>query len=95
MAKDILFDQHAREALKRGIVDRQLWDWYYRLSQGTVAPKDGSITVRDSAGQAVVMEWQFTDALPVKWQGPDLNATQNNVAVETLELAYLSLERRT
>jgi phage tail-like protein len=72
--------------LKRGIVDRELWDWYYELTQGKVVPKTG--------GSDVVMNWEFKGALPVKWQGPDLNASQNNVAVETLELSYLTLERK-
>lgn len=81
--------------LKRGIVDRELWDWYYKQVTGIVAPKDGEILVRDPSGSDVVVEWTFDQALPVKWQGPDLNATQNNVALETLELSYLRLTRRT
>jgi len=81
--------------LKRGIVDRELWDWYYALTQGSVAPMSGDITVHDPSGSDVVMQWHFDGALPVKWQGPDLNATQNNVAVETLELSYLTLDRGT
>lgn len=80
--------------LKRGIVDVQLWEWYFDQSKGTIAPKDGAIVVHDASGADVVMEWLFTDALPVKWQAPDFNATQNNVAVETLELSYLTLDRR-
>jgi phage tail-like protein len=79
--------------LKRGIVDRELWDWYYALTQGTVAPKDGIIAVRDPSGGKTVMEWQIDGCLPMKWQGPDLNAQQNTVAVETLELCYLRLKR--
>ncbi len=80
--------------LKRGIVDVQLWEWYFDQSKGTIAPKDGAIVVHDASGAEVVMEWLFTDAMPVKWQAPDFNATQNNVAVETLELSYLTLDRR-
>lgn len=81
--------------LKRGIVDRQLWDWYYDLVQGKVVPKSGEIRVKDPSGNEVAIAWQFAGALPVKWQGPDLNAKQSNVAVETLELSYLTLERGT
>lgn len=78
--------------LKRGIVDRNLWKWYYNLSLGDVKLKSGSIVVRDTSG-ARVMEWQFTQAFPSKWTGPQLEASQNNVAVETLELAHRGLER--
>ena len=81
--------------LKRGIVDRELWDWYYNLTQGTVAPKSGDITVFDPSGGETVAQWNIEGALPIKWQGPDLNATQSSVAVETLEISYLTLKRKT
>ena len=79
--------------LKRGIVDRELWDWYYDLTRGKVSPKSCEIIVRDLSDSEDVMSWKCTQVLPLKWQGPDLNASQNNVAVETLELSYLILER--
>lgn len=79
--------------LKRGIVDRYLWDWFYSLSQGRVIYRGGTITIRDPSGAESVMEWEFTRAFPLKWAGPDLNATQNSVAVESLELAHHGLER--
>jgi len=81
--------------LKRGIVDLEMWRWYDDLVQGRVRFRNGSIIVYDLSGQTPVIEWQFRRALPVKWQGPDLNATQNNVAVETVELSHHGLERRT
>ena len=80
--------------LKRGIVDRVMWDWYFALTQGTVDPRSGSIIVRDPSGENVVMEWHIRDAFPCKWMGPDLNATQNSVAVETLELCHQGIERQ-
>jgi phage tail-like protein len=90
------FPTRARQGnltLRRGIADRELWDWFFDLTRGRVAPKDGSILVQDPSGAVTRMQWDFTAALPVKWQGADLNAAQNNVAVETLELSYLLLER--
>ncbi|MGD9081284.1 MAG: phage tail protein [Desulfobacterales bacterium] len=80
--------------LKRGIVDRVFWDWYYELTQGQVRFRNGSIIVRDPSGGQVTMEWQFSQAFPCKWVGPDLNAMQSNVAVETMELCHRGLERR-
>lgn len=79
--------------LKRGIVDRTLWDWFYELSQGRVVYRNGTIVVKDPSGRDDVMEWRFSRAFPLKWVGPDLNATQNNVAVETIELCHHGLER--
>lgn len=80
--------------LKRGIVDKVLWNWYYDLTQGKVKFRNGTILVRDPSGSDVVLEWQFRRAFPAKWQGPELNATQDNIAVETLELCHQGLERR-
>ena len=81
--------------LKRGIVDRSLWDWFYDLSQGQVRFRNGTITVLDPSGSDTMMEWEFTRAFPVKWTGPDLNASQNSVAVESVELAHHGLRRTT
>jgi phage tail-like protein len=78
--------------LKRGIVDRLVWDWYYELTQGQVRFRDGTIQLRNPEGNPE-MRWRFTRAFPTKWMGADLNASQNNVAVETLELCFQSLDR--
>ena len=80
--------------LKKGIVDRSLWDWYYDLTQGELTYRDGTVSVRDEAGDKVVLEWQFRGAFPSKWTGPTLSASQSAVAVETLELTHQGLERR-
>ena len=80
--------------LKRGIVDRALWDWYFDISQGKVDFRSGTIVIFDPSGNEPVMEWQFTRAFPLKWQGSDLNAAQNSIAVETLELCHQGLSRR-
>jgi phage tail-like protein len=82
-----------RLTLKRGIVDRAMHDWFWDLVEGTVVRRSGSIALLDAAGAEPVAEWRFRDAFPVRWAGPDLNAAQGNVAVETVELAHLGLER--
>jgi phage tail-like protein len=81
--------------LKRGIVDRTLWDWYYALTQGDIQFRNGTILVYDPSGGEVVMVWEFSRAFPCKWVGPELNASQNNVAVETLELCHHGLRCET
>ena len=79
--------------LKRGIVDRVMWNWYWDLTQGLVQLRTGAVVVRDPSGSDVVMHWEFSDAFPSKWTGPDLNATQNNVAVESMEIVHTGLKR--
>jgi phage tail-like protein len=86
--------KHTSIVLKRGIVDRVLWDWYDDVIQGDIRRRNGTIAVQDPAGAAVVAEWQFRDAFPCKWIGPELVAGQSAVAVETLELCHEGLGRR-
>jgi phage tail-like protein len=38
--------------------------------------------------------WNFEQAYPVKWTGPDLRATANEVAFESLEFAHKGLAHR-
>ena len=35
-----------------------------------------------------VQVWYFRRGLPVKYTGPSLNATQNSVAIEAIEIAH-------
>jgi phage tail-like protein len=79
--------------LKRGIVDREMWNWFYELTQGTIRRRNGSIRIHDPSSEIVQVEWHFRRAFPCKWVGPDLNASQNNVAIESVEICYQGLER--
>ena len=79
--------------LKRGIVDRVLWDWHDALVQGDTRRRNGAIRILDPSGSDVVAEWRFRRAFLVSWTGPDLSATANQIAVESLELAHEGLER--
>lgn len=46
-----------------------------------------SIAALDSAGNEVT-QWNLVNVVPVKWNGPSLDVNGNQVAMETLELAY-------
>lgn len=39
-----------------------------------------------------VGRWAFTNGYPVKWEGPDLDAMKNELAIETLVIAHEGLE---
>lgn len=74
--------------LKRGLsASRELWDWHQRVLRGTLGRQAASILLRSSSGN-VVWRWDFQDAYPVKWIGPDLRAGQSAVAIEALEFAH-------
>lgn len=80
--------------LKRGIVDKSLWDWYFDLARGKFEERGGAVRVLDHQGEKDVMEFRFFAAFPAKWTGPDLSAAQGSIAVETLELCHQGLERK-
>jgi phage tail-like protein len=80
--------------LKRGIVDRNLWDWHADLVRGVVRFRNGSVQVQDATGVTTNLSFEFRRALPVKWTGPELSAGNGAVAVEAVELAHHGLDRK-
>ena len=78
--------------LKRGITGRtDLFEWWKSVRDGQVQRRDVTITLLDEQRQAV-LRWHLRNAFPVKIEGPSLNATGNEVEIETLELAHEGLE---
>jgi len=69
-----------------------LWNWHYNLTQGIIQRKNGTIMLMDR-GQTPVIWWNFRNALPVRWTGPQLQADSDTVAAETIELAHEGLTR--
>jgi phage tail-like protein len=81
-------NKYSNISLKWGISDdADLWKWRKTAIDGKVERKNGSIILRNEAGDEKV-RWNFHDAWPTKWTGPSFNATSNDVAIETLELAH-------
>lgn len=79
--------------LKWGLTDsRELYDWYRDVVNGKIERKSGSIILLDLEGNEKV-RWNFFEAWPTKWDGPDFTAKGNDVAIETLELAHERVER--
>jgi phage tail-like protein len=78
-------------SLRRGVTaNTELWDWHYSFVQGRGKRRDG-IIVLQNALHVPVTTWHFKRGLPVKWTGPAMHASQNNVAIETLEIAHEGL----
>ena len=78
--------------LKKGIATSDdLWLWHFGFVQGQVLRRDGVVTLQDEQ-QNPVKTWSFTRGLPVKWTGPSLNAAQNQIAIEELEIAHEGLK---
>ncbi len=85
--------KHSNIVLKWGLTDdAQLYDWHREAVRGNVQRKNGSIVLLDRRGQEVA-RWNFVNAWPAKWDGPDFNAEGNDVAIETLELTHEGVTR--
>ena len=76
---------------KRGITgDLALWNWILAAMNGDVQRKEGSIALLDE-GRNEVLRWNIVRAWPAKWTGPGLNAKNNEIAMETLEIVHEGL----
>jgi phage tail-like protein len=82
---------YANIVLKRGVTqDTELWQWRKAIEQGTPDRRSGSIVLLDDERNPV-RRWRFTEGWPVKIEGPELHASANEVAIETLEIAHEGL----
>src|SRR5262245_7641734 len=72
--------------LKHGMIYLydDLWSWHNGFVKGEGKRKDGIIILQDEARLPAKI-WRFKRGLPLKWVGPSLNASQSNVAIESLE----------
>jgi phage tail-like protein len=80
-------------SLKRGLTDNvELYNWHKQWADGDPAAprKNGSIVLRNRQG-GEVQRWNFFNGWPSKWTGPALNATANEIAIETLEIVHEGL----
>lgn len=77
--------------LKRGYTDSiELWEWRKKVLDGKTERQSGSVVLLDEARQPV-LRWNFREGWPSKWEGPSLNAKNNEVAIETLEIQHEGL----
>lgn len=80
--------------LKRGITTASdLLTWYVDLAQGKIEDSERKVSVvmYDSLSEEV-LRWNFQKAFPSKWSGPTFASATSQVAIETLELSYLSMD---
>lgn len=85
--------KYPRIILKRGITDLDgFWKWYQEVVSGTFARKNISVILMDVTGKDK-WRWNFSQAYPVKWTGPDLKAESNTVAFESIELVHNGMKK--
>jgi phage tail-like protein len=77
-----------RITLRKGMAyGSELWDWHYGFAQGTGKRRDGVVVLTDS-NHVPAQSWYFRRGLPVRYTAPALNASQNAVAIESIEIAH-------
>lgn len=83
---------HSNITLKHGVIYLydDLWSWHNDWVKGKGKRKDGLIVLQDEAHRPAKI-WKFKRGIPTKWVGPSMNAMQNNVAIESLEIAHEGL----
>jgi phage tail-like protein len=83
---------YSRLVLSRGVVrDPGLFFWYQAgLTQSIGARRDGAIVLLTPKGVPAV-GWIFRGGLAAAWKGPELRATESQIAVESIEIAHEGL----
>ena len=85
--------KYGNVTLKRGVVAKEngFWEWWNTIQSGTVQRRTVTISLLNEEHKPV-MTWEIQRAWPVKVEGPSLNATGNEIAVETLEFAHEGMQ---
>ena len=75
--------------LKRGLLKSSaIWDWTRDCIENLdIKPKNVDVKLLNEDHEPLIT-WHLVGAYPVKWAVTDLNATNNAIVVESLQLAY-------
>jgi phage tail-like protein len=78
--------------LKRGYTQNEdLWKWYKNILNGVSDRRNGAVVLQDEQHNDVV-RWNFSNAQICKWEGATMNATSNDVAIESVEICPEKIE---
>lgn len=75
--------------MKKGIFvnDNKFWAWYDQIKLNTIKRITVIVSLLDQTGSPK-MTWTLNNAWPTKITGTDLKSDGNEVAVESIEIAY-------
>jgi phage tail-like protein len=78
--------------MRKGIFvkDAKLFTWFNAIKLNTIARSTVVISLLDETGQPA-MTWTLNNAFPIKITGTDLKSQGNEVAVESIDIAYETL----
>jgi phage tail-like protein len=79
--------------LSRGLINVDLfYIWYQATSEGLIQQLNGTILLLNSQ-QIPMLWWTFKKAYPVKWEGPQFNASSDEISVERIELVHQGISK--
>jgi phage tail-like protein len=79
--------------LRYGLTDStEMIEWLLAAVEGRVQRQNVSIAMLDDSGSAEVRRWNLIAAWPCEWAGAPLDALGQELAIESLTLAYDRLE---
>ncbi|MBL4703141.1 MAG: phage tail protein [Flavobacteriales bacterium] len=84
--------QFSNITLKRGVYssDNEFFQWLNSVKMNNIDRRDLTISLLNEMHEPM-MVWSIKDAWPCKVEGPSLNSTGNEVAVESIELCHEGL----
>jgi phage tail-like protein len=84
--------QYSNITLKRGVFkgDNDFFEWISSIKLNDVERRDITISLLNG-DHVPEVTWKVKNAWPLKVEGPGLNSTGNETAIETLELAHEGL----
>jgi phage tail-like protein len=71
--------------------DAALWKWFSEIERNTIARRTVAINLCDE-NREPKMTWTLHNAWPTKITGTDLKADGGEVAVESIELAFETMD---
>lgn len=84
---------HGQLSLNRGMTpNKHLWIWFNAASTpGINARADGTVTISNPDGSTASV-YKLYDCLPISLDGPSLNASRGEIAIEAMTLTYAQLK---
>lgn len=78
--------------LKKGTFSKDvaLFDWFNQIKLNTIKRKDVVISLLNEQGKNEII-WTLEKAFPIKFEATDLDAKNNDVAIETIVLTHEGL----
>lgn len=79
--------------LEHGMVELDgMWMWFEAAARGVVRKRNLTLMMMDERMYPKVW-WNIFDAQPVRWTGPQLDATSGTVALESVELVHMGMKK--